>query len=429
MRGAIICVIVYLGLIAARWRLTRLRRYSEGARRTIRILLAFNTLALALFLVNARGRTVTSLTRGKPGTGSATHELEMEVEDVVDGQKVPVRISERAYTAEQEQAYLADCKKRLRKQMLGGNEKASQVTKDLDLTQRISGNPTRIDWRADRSDVISGEGKILSAAVEESGTAVALTAHLTCGKTQEEITIPVTVYPRDLTDQASYIDAVDALVERADKVDETGKKVRLPETVGDKKVRWRREAGKGGYLILILGAVCAVALYEEKREKQKREKKRRAQLIETDYPRIVTTFSLLFRAGLTSRRALEMIATDYENRRDSTGRRPAYEALAAGMHQMAAGISQEEVYLSLGRVCDSARFERFGNLLAQNLRRGTGGLADQLAREAENCFKERLSRARKKGEEAQIKLLLPMLLLFGVVLMAVMVPAFLSMQM
>ena len=55
-------------------------------------------------------------------------------------------------------------------------------------------------------------------------------------------------------------------------------------------------------------------------------------------------------------------------------------------------------------------------------------MADQLAKEARESFEDRKAAARKKGEEAQIKLLFPMLMLLGIVLMAVMVPAFLSMQ-
>ena len=71
---------------------------------------------------------------------------------------------------------------------------------------------------------------------------------------------------------------------------------------------------------------------------------------------------------------------------------------------------------------------RFGALLSQNLRRGTKGLTDLLKMEAIQAFEERKTQARKLGEEAGTKLLLPMFLMLTVVLIIVIVPAFLTLQ-
>ena len=427
MSGIVLCLMIYGGLAAGsyvgRWRL----RLHSWMRKSCVILLMFNTLALALFLFSRQNREVTSLKRGENGTGQAIHELEMQVEDVTDSEKMEVRISERAFTSEQEEANLRDCRKQLRKEVLG-DQKASHITEDLHLPRRLPGNPTAIDWRQDRYDVMNSEGTIDPAALDKNGTKLVLTAQLTCGSAREEEIIRVTVYPRELRDKQSYIETAGALAVKADQKDQTADEVTLPASVGGKKIRWKKEEGKSGYLALLAGLICAALVYEEKREKKRREKKRREQMIEADYPRIVTTFSLLLRAGLTSRRALSMIVQDYERRKDSEGERPAYEALAAGVHQMAAGVSQEEVYLELGKICGSIHCERFGHILAQNLRSGSSGMADRLAKEARESFEDRKAAARKKGEEAQIKLLFPMLLLLGIVLMAVMVPAFLSMR-
>ena len=72
---------------------------------------------------------------------------------------------------------------------------------------------------------------------------------------------------------------------------------------------------------------------------------------------------------------------------------------------------------------------RLGALLSQNLRKGTKGLNDQLRMESLQSFEERKARARKSGEEAGTKLLLPMFLMLAEVLVIVVVPAFLSVQM
>jgi hypothetical protein len=65
-------------------------------------------------------------------------------------------------------------------------------------------------------------------------------------------------------------------------------------------------------------------------------------------------------------------------------------------------------------------------VLSQNLKKGARGLTDLLETEAEASLNERKNHARKIGEQAGTKLLLPMILMLGIVLVILMVPAFLS---
>ena len=71
---------------------------------------------------------------------------------------------------------------------------------------------------------------------------------------------------------------------------------------------------------------------------------------------------------------------------------------------------------------------KFAVMLSQNLRKGTKGLAELLQREAAGAFEERKAAARKLGEETSTRLLGPMFLMLGVVLMIIVVPAFLTIQ-
>ena len=64
-----------------------------------------------------------------------------------------------------------------------------------------------------------------------------------------------------------------------------------------------------------------------------------------------------------------------------------------------------------------------GTILAQNLRKGSDGLADLLEAEALRGMEELHQLARKLGEQAGTKLLFPMMLMFGVVLIILMAPA------
>ena len=97
-------------------------------------------------------------------------------------------------------------------------------------------------------------------------------------------------------------------------------------------------------------------------------------------------------------------------------------------HEMDSGVTESQSYENLGRRCDIQVYIRFGALLSQNLRKGTKGLSQLLKLESMQAFEERKARAKRLGEEAGTKLLLPMFLMLAIVLVIVIVPAFLSVQ-
>ena len=97
------------------------------------------------------------------------------------------------------------------------------------------------------------------------------------------------------------------------------------------------------------------------------------------------------------------------------------------LYEMEGGIMESESYERFGRRCNIQEYLRLGALLSQNLRKGTKGLNDMLRLEAVQAFEERKATAKRLGEEAGTKLLLPMFLMLAIVLVIVIVPAFFSM--
>ena len=91
-----------------------------------------------------------------------------------------------------------------------------------------------------------------------------------------------------------------------------------------------------------------------------------------------------------------------------------------------AGVTEARVYENFGRRCQEARYRRLGNLLSQNLKKGSEGLISLLESEAEAGMEERRQQARKLGEEAGTKLLLPMMLMLILVMGILIVPAILN---
>ena len=88
------------------------------------------------------------------------------------------------------------------------------------------------------------------------------------------------------------------------------------------------------------------------------------------------------------------------------------------------GESERKAIENFGKRTKLRCFHRLSQLLVQSMEKGVQGIYDQLEQEAEDSFRERKQTARKMGEEAGTKLLFPMILMLGVVMAIVIVPAF-----
>ena len=71
---------------------------------------------------------------------------------------------------------------------------------------------------------------------------------------------------------------------------------------------------------------------------------------------------------------------------------------------------------------------KFAALIIQNSKKGNKGFSQLLISEAREAFEDRMEIARKRGEEAGTKLLIPMMLLLILVFLIIMIPAFMSFQ-
>ena len=131
--------------------------------------------------------------------------------------------------------------------------------------------------------------------------------------------------------------------------------------------------------------------------------------------------------GMTVRMAWEKIVVDYRVRQKSgSKKRYAYEFMSEGLNMLKSGKPQIYVYEEFGMKCGIKEYMKFSSLIVQNIKKGTKELALLLTLEAKDAFEERKNMAKKYGEEAGTKLLLPMIIMLIVVMAIIMVPALMS---
>ena len=177
------------------------------------------------------------------------------------------------------------------------------------------------------------------------------------------------------------------------------------------------------------GGIVIILPFVEQSRKKEREKKRKA-LLELQYADMVSNLALLLGAGMTVSKAWNRLTENYMNERQKRTicRKEVYEEMQRTSFEKKNGMGEERAYERFGERCGGYRYRKFGNLLAQNLRKGSRGLTRLLEQEAEDAFEERKSMARKLGEEAGTKMLFPMILMLGAVMLILAFPAMRSME-
>lgn len=357
------------------------------------------------------------------GAGSLETELTARIHD--QGElDIPVTIEEQKYSQEEIQQIFNDIFETVETNILGENPSLMEIKTDLCLPSSFRNGVITAQWDIDPPDYMDDTGQFL-CEIPGEGLVGTLRLTLTYGREEMIRELPVQFLPRDESPEEQAVRSLRAAVEAADKEAPHGTEVELPQKLEGMPVRWGSRVASPLMAGVILLAAGLWYLYgKDDRALAEEEKHRREQMI-IDYPVILYKMSMLLEAGMTIRGAFSRIAFHYREQR-SKEVRYAYEEMLLTCFEMEKGIGEGTAYEMFGQKCRDLRYLKFGSLLSQNLKKGSKGLVEILEQEAEAGMEERKNLARKLGEEASTKLLLPMMLMLMQVVAILMVPAMLS---
>ena len=394
-----------------------------------RLRLALGCVAAGLLLagiaaVARREVQISSLIR--PEVGEDAEELTLSARLGQEPYEVPVTLEARLYTAEEWMEIREIVWDRLREQALGENDSWDNIRRDLVLSEETGEPGITVSWESSDPDWIDFDGSLGELTAEQDGAQVILKALIQCEEEcyEPQVTAVLRVAPGTLQER-NRGELAEQLKEAA--ADREQQEVLLPQEFHGQSLRFLKEENSSSGLILLLALLAAAAFWFLPEQRcQEAEKERRIQL-EAAYPELISSLTVLMGAGLPIRSAWERIVFSYRRRLLNGGERhPLYEEMSLAVNSLGQGSLEEEVYIRFGKRCGLQPYLRLGSLLESNLKKGSKGLLPLLKEEAENALEERLRGARKQGEEISSRLLLPMLLLFSLVMVILMVPAFLS---
>lgn len=142
---------------------------------------------------------------------------------------------------------------------------------------------------------------------------------------------------------------------------------------------------------------------------------RQDQLI-SDFPQMLSKMTLLVNSGMMVRDAWKKIAF--------TSDRALYKEMQMTILEMQNGVTELEAYKNFADRCSIKEIRRFSATMTQTLQKGNSEIAQFLKSMADEMWEEKKHLAKRKGEAANSKLLIPTALIFIGILIMIMVPAF-----
>ena len=367
------------------------------------------------------------LERQAYGDGNYDAELIWEIPEKELEQELSVHVAEQGLTKEEQQALLAAAEQEIAETFPGENESVDEIRKDVCIQSQYQDGQVTADWSFDSYQYVDLEGHVMNDSLEEEEILVKAVVELGCDSQTLEYQFFFQICPKIYSEKEKINNKLkQELIKKNEKTNDST--LILPESIDDQTIIWKEKSERMPLKLLLLGMIAAVPLVEKSRKQE--EEKRRKEKLQSEYPELVSKLTILLGAGMTLFSAWNKIATNYSNKRNNNTIpiHPLYEEMLITCHEIESGVGEARAYERFGERCGLHRYRKFCSLLVQNLRKGTRGLVQLLEQEVSDAFEERKNLAKKSGEEAGTKMLFPMMMMFGIIIVIIMVPAFLSLQ-
>lgn len=175
-------------------------------------------------------------------------------------------------------------------------------------------------------------------------------------------------------------------------------------------------------VMLIFSVVVLLAVFLAPDLEIKKKIVQRNLVMRLDFPDFLNKLTLLINAGMTMTKAWERIVVNNQKQT------PFYREVEVVMQDINKGKPEIQAFEDFARRCKVPEITRFTAVVLQNIKKGSSELVPVLKLQANECWEMRKNAAKRLGEEASTKLLLPMMLMFIAILLIVSAPAILALK-
>ena len=296
--------------------------------------------------------------------------------------------------------------------------------KDLPIQASYFSEQVKVDWSYVPSGYVDSAGKVIREEVPQEVIIISVQANLSCGNYEQVYAFPIRLEKEIPTEREIILTELSSFFNNQMQQEGTTK-IKLPDEINGVTLKWKEKREFVSIQVLGLGVLSAIAIsYFGKKEKQEQEEKRKKQL-EYRYCEMVSQFAMLLEAGMTMRQAWQCIANQYQEKRNKgiTQENPLYEAIVRMARRISEGENERLVYESFVEEINVPCYRRLMRTLIGNMEKGMSGVSSYLEGEEHRAYAERILLAKKMGEEASTKMLVPLMLMMLLVMGVVLAPA------
>lgn len=285
------------------------------------------------------------------------------------------------------------------------------------------------EWLFEPYGIIDSEGNIRQEELSSGETTINAQVELNCGEYERLYSFAFVIRPQILSEEEEAKKQLQNWIKQQMSLEGTTE-LQLPTQINGKKISWSEEREYRTPQIFLLEIVALVLFWFVSEKKKTQEEQKRIQKMEREYPEIVNQLSLLLGAGMTTRQAWNKLTTQYQFKRKAgmIEEKEVYEAIVRMNRRFSEGESERAVYQQFTQEIPAISFHKLMRILLGNLEKGSQGICNRLEEEGRLAYEQRIQQAKKLGEEASTKMLLPLMLMMVVVMGIVMLPALIEFQ-
>lgn len=304
--------------------------------------------------------------------------------------------------------------------MAGENMDLNNVQANLNLEEKIPESGLTVTWSSGNYELLSDTGEVHNLNLQQPQK-VMLRLELSYQGNVEGREYEVIIQPVNLSKEERERIKIKSVLEAQIMEQSYEQEFDLPNSLEGVYLHTTKPGENIYILLLILGVIFAVLCVVQKRNHLQEQMKQRKKRLSLEYPYFINQILLFTSAGATIQGSMERIMFQYEKLEKTE--QPLYQELVRLKNEIHTGVSQEQAYFHFGRRIGVLSYIKLASLLTQQIRKGGGGIAEQLEQEEHDAFEKRKEQARKYGEEAGTKLLFPMILLMIISMVLIMYPA------
>ncbi len=173
-------------------------------------------------------------------------------------------------------------------------------------------------------------------------------------------------------------------------------------------------------IVFVIAGFAAMAFYYFGSLLENRIKERSDSML-SDFSEMVSKLALLTNAGLILREAWEMVAYNGES--------DLYKEMQMSVEDMRNGESEITAISKFASRSMLPEIRKFSSTVVQGLEKGNQELVYMLQEQSKECWELKQQLAKRQGEKASSKLMIPMAIMFIGILVMVVIPIFSNMGM